>query len=142
MIDIESMIFTAISDAVTTAYPTAFVCGDYVEAPAEFPCVTVVEADNSVLARTRDLDAVEHHAVLMYEINIYTNDGDTAKSKAKAIAQIIDGVMSANLFTRTFKYPVPNIDRTIYRITLRYKGVAGEAINTGQKIIYPMYTTD
>ena len=142
MIDIENIVFTRLATALRTAYSGITVYSEYVEVPAAFPCVSIVEADNSVLERTRDLSGVEHHANVMYEINVYTNDANGKKSKAKAIADVIDTQMSAMLFTRTFRRQTPNVDRSIYRVTLRYQGVVGEAVNTGNKIIYPMYTTD
>ena len=140
MIDVENIIFTAVATAVRAAYSGASIYGEYVEVPASFPCVSVVEADTRVYERTRDLSGIEHHAELMYEINIYTNDSNGKKSKAKAIAQIVDNVMSGMLFTRTFRGQTPNIDRSIYRITLRYKGVIGEGILQNGSIVHAMYT--
>ena len=142
MIDVENIVFTRLATALRTAYSGITVYGEYVEVPAAFPCVSIVEADNAVLERTRDLSGVEHHAKVMYEINVFTNDANGKKSRAKAIADVIDMQMSAMLFTRTFRGQTPNVDRSIYRVTLRYKGVVGEAVNTGNKIIYPMYTND
>ena len=83
LIDIENIVFTNLATAIRTAYPTASVYGEFVEVPASFPCISIVEADNRVLERTRDLDGVEHYAQLMYEINIYTNDTSGKKTKAK-----------------------------------------------------------
>ena len=141
MIDVENIIFTTLATALRTAYTGIKVYGEYVETPAGFPCVTIVEADNAVYAPTRDLSGVEHHAEVMYEINIYTNKGDSKKSDAKKIAQTIDTLMGGMLFTRTFRGQTPNIDRTIYRITLRYKGVVREGINMDGKIVHVMHTT-
>lgn len=141
MIDIENYVFTQLANAIRTAYSGATVYGEYVEAPASFPCVTIVEADNRVLNETRDLSGIEHYARVMYEINVYTNDAIGKKSKAKAIANVIDGVMSQMLFTRTFRRQTPNIDRTIYRITLRYTAVVSENYGTEENALYVMHTT-
>ena len=142
MIDIENIVFTALANAIRTAYPTASVYGEFVEVPASFPCISIVEADNRVLERTRDLDGVEHYAQLMYEINIYTNDASGKKTKAKAIANLIDGIMGGMLFTRTFRGQTPNVDRSIYRITMRYFGVVREGVSIGGKIVHIMHTSD
>ena len=142
MIDIENIVFTALSNAIKTVYTTASVYGEYVEVPASFPCVSIVEADNRVLERTRDLSGVEHYAQVMYEINIYTNDASGKKSKAKAIANLIDTQMGGMLFTRTYRGQTPNIDRSIYRITLRYEAVVREGILENGKIVHVMHTTD
>lgn len=141
MIDIENIVFTRVKNAIRTAFSGASVYSEYVETPASFPCVTIVEADNSVYQPTRDLDGVEHHAQIMYEINVYTNDSTGKKSKAKSIASVIDGEMSEMLFTRTFRGQTPNVDRTIYRITMRYVAVVREGINIDGKTVYVMHTT-
>lgn len=141
MIDIENIVFTRIADAVRAEYPGASVYGEYVETPAAFPCVTIVEADNAVYERTRDLDGIEHHARVMYEINIYTNDSQGKKTKAKSIASVIDDKMAEILFTRIFRGQTPNIDRSIYRITMRYQAVVREAVEKNGVKYHVMHTT-
>ena len=141
MIDIENVIFTRLANAIRAAFNGISVYGEYIETPATFPCVTVVEADNRVLERTRDLSGVEHYARVMYEINVYTNDANGKKAKAKAISNEIDSVMADLLFTRTFRGQTPNIDRTIYRITLRYVAVVSEDVGRDGTIVHVMHTT-
>ena len=141
MIDVENIIFTRLAQALRTAYNGISVYGEYVEVPASFPCVTIVEADNKVYAPTRDLSGVEHHAQVMYEINVYSNKGNAKKSQAKEIINMIDGLMTDMLFTRTFRGQIPNVDRTIYRITLRYQGVVREAVEKDGTIYHVMHTT-
>ncbi len=141
MIDVENIIFTALATALRTQYSGISVYGEYVEVPASFPCVTIVEADNKVYERTRDLNGVEHHAQVMYEINIYTNDSQGKKSKAKAISNLIDSLMSEMLFTRTFRGQTPNIDRSIYRITMRYQAVVREAVEKDGTQYHVIHTT-
>lgn len=141
MIDIENIIFTRLAQVLRTQFSGISVYGEFVEAPASFPCVTIVEADNKVYERTRDLSGVEHHAQLMYEINVYSNKANGKKSEAKAISNMIDGMMTDMLFTRTFRGQTPNIDRTIYRITLRYQGVVREAVEKDGTIYHVMHTT-
>lgn len=141
MIDVENIIFTELATALRTAHSGIQVYGEYVETPAKFPCVTIVEADNSVYEYTRDLSGVEHYARVMYEINIYTNKAGSLKSGAKAIAKTIDTYMIGRLFTRTFMGQTPNVDRTLYRITMRYTAVVREGISDGDKTVYTMHTT-
>lgn len=141
MIDVENVIFTRLATAIRSAFSGISVYGEYIETPASFPCVTVVEADNRVLESTRDLSGVEHYAKVMYEINVYTNDANGKKAKAKEISNVIDNVMSGLLFTRTFRGQTPNIDRTIYRITLRYEAVVREGIEMDGTIVHQMRTT-
>lgn len=141
MIDIENIIFTQLATALRTSFSGISVYGEYVETPASFPCVTIVEADNSVLQMARDLSGVEHYAQIMYEINVYTDDGNGKKAKAKSIAKVIDDVMSGLLFTRTFRGQTPNLDRTIYRITMRYSAVVSENLSDESNIVHVMHTT-
>lgn len=141
MIDVENIIFTRLATALRAAYSGISVYGEYVEAPATFPCVTIVEADNQVLKQTRDLSGVEHYAKVMYEINVYSNKANVKKSQAKEISNTIDGMMTDLLFTRTFMGQTPNIDRTIYRLTLRYEAVVREGIEVDGKTVHFMHTT-
>lgn len=141
MTDIENIIFTRIAQRLRSEFPGIAVYGEYVETPSSFPCVCIEERNNSVHEETRDLSGIEHYTNLMYEINVYTNDSAGKKSKAKSIASVIDEEMSAMLFTRTFKNPIPNIDRTIYRIVIRYKAVVREGIDADGKTVYQMHTT-
>lgn len=140
MIDVENIIFTNLSAAIKAFQSDCAVYGEYVEAPASFPCVTIVEADNRVLERTVSLDSNENHAQVMYEINIYTNDAQGKKTKAKSIADVIDKQMSDMLFTRTFRGQTPNVDRTIYRISMRYSAVIGRGIENNGQIVHAIYT--
>lgn len=141
MIDVENIIFTRLAQALRTQFSGISVYGEFVEVPASFPCVTIVEADNKVYERTRDLSGVEHHAQVMYEINVYSNKVSGKKSESKEISNMIDGMMTDMLFTRTFRGQTPNIDRTIYRITLRYQGVVHEAVEKDGTIYHVMHTT-
>lgn len=141
MIDVENIIYTRLADALRGEFSGISIYGEFVEVPASFPCVTIVEADNKVYEPTRDLDGVEHHAQVMYEINIYTNDSQGKKSKAKEIANFVDDLMSGMLFTRTFRGQTPNIDRTIYRITMRYRGIVREAVEKDGTLYHVIHTT-
>ena len=122
MIDIENYVFTQVKDAVLTEFPNAEVNSSIVEKPSKFPCVTFIEADNFTYIPSLDDSLTEHHANLMYECNVYANDKNR-KATAKAITEIVDNIMQSMKFTRTYKNAIPNQDRSIFRITLRYKGI-------------------
>lgn len=138
MIDIESKIFDTLYTAITTAHTTAKVYGEYISLSNEFPLVTIIESNNTVLANTQDCDSGERHASLSYEINVFTNDS-AKKSTAKAIAHTIDTTMRSLNFTRVFYDNVPNEDRTIYRMVLRYNGIVGEGVTSGTDTSYRIY---
>lgn len=134
MIDVESLVFSTVADAVETAFATDYpglVCyGEYVSAPSSFPCVCLVEDDNYRYTNSDDNQLQEHQANVLYTCNIYTNNADGKKGLAKAIAAVVDTTMAGMKFTRTMMEQLPNIDRTIYRMTMRYTAVVGEPITT------------
>ena len=127
MINIENEIFTVIANAIRTAYPGAFVVGEYVKAPPRFPCVSIIEQDNAVYDKTQTSGNLENHASVMYEVNVYSNKKSGKKSECKAIASLIDNEFAALGFSRTMLQPIPNgDDATIYRIVGRYMGVVSK----------------
>ena len=127
MIDIESEVFSIVANAVRTAYPDAYVVGEYVKSPTRFPSVSIVEMDNTAYDRTQTSDNLENHAELLYEVNIYSNKTSGKKSECKAIASLIDNEFATLGFSRILLQPIPNLeDATIYRMTGRYKGVVSK----------------
>ncbi len=141
MIDIESLIITKVNTALTPlmqSYPKLKVVSDYVEMNEEFPLVTVVQSDNFTHLGTQDAELKDHAVNVSFEINVYANDSKK-KSTAKAIAAVVDAEMLNNLFTRTFMGQTPNVDRTIYRITMRYRAVVASPIIDGSNKTYQMY---
>ena len=121
MIDIENDVFDTVAEALRTAHPGISVFGEYVEMPAKFPAVTLVEADHRVLENYRTLN-IENAVASMFELNIYSNKATGKKAEAKAIADIADTVMASIGYTRTFREQIPNLkDATIYRIVCRYQ---------------------
>ena len=122
MNDIESQVFTPIAQAIRAGYAGAFVTGEYVKAPSNFPHVSIVESDNYMSIGHRDTSDAERYSTVMYEINVYSNKTSGKKSEAKAIMGLIDHMMYARNFTRLSLTPVPNMeDATIYRLTARYR---------------------
>ena len=127
MIDIESELFSVISNAMKSAYPDSYVSGEYVKTPPKFPAVLFVEMDNVAYDKTQTSDNVENHADLMYEVDVFSNKKSGKKSECKAIASLIDNELAALGFSRLMLQPIPNVDdATIYRIKGRYRAVASK----------------
>ena len=125
MINVENEIFNIVAQAVRKIYPDIYITGEYVKSPPRFPCVSLVEMDNSAYVRTQTSGNGENHAELMYELNVYSNKKSGKKSECKAIAALIDNELAALNFSRTMLQPIPNMDdATIYRMTGRYRAVA------------------
>ena len=127
MIDVESMVFDSVYNAISTsAYSNTEMTSDYDTIPSSFPCVAIYETDNQTYQKTQDDVLKEHHARVIYEVNVYSNKPGTKKSEAKAIMDIVDNTLQEIKFTRTFRNVVPNADKTIYRIVARYEAVIAE----------------
>jgi len=123
VVDLENDIFDYAAKALRAAHTGIDVAAEYVEMPAKFPHVSIVEADNRILERMRT-NNIENAVAVMYEVNVYSNKASGKKSEAKAIANTLDDVLSGIGFTRTFREQVPNLmDATIYRIVCRYEAV-------------------
>lgn len=126
MIDIENQVFNAVATALRARFPQIFVAGETVASPASFPAVTIVEADNSIYTRTKDLSGVENHSIVMYEINVYSNLASGKKAQCKSVMSVIDAEMQALSFARIACMPMPNIDNSIYRMIARYRAVVNK----------------
>ena len=127
MINVENEIFDVMANAVRAKYPDAYVVGEYVKTPSQFPCVSIVEFDNTAYDRTQTSGNLENHADLTYEVNIYSNKTSGKKSECKDIASLLDNEFATLGLSRTMLQPIPNAeDATIYRMTGRYRGVVSK----------------
>ena len=140
MIDVENLVIDTIKKALLTSqYSNTNVASTYNDTPSEFPCVSVIEMDNYTYRRTQDNDLMEHHTNLMYEVNVYSNKASNSKSEAKAIMEIVDTAFQNIKFTRTFKQPIRNRDKSVYRIVARYEAVVGEEQTIDGNKVYQVY---
>ena len=127
MIELESPLFTEIATALRSAYPGITVYGEYVPAPAAFPSVSIVEMDNTTFLPTWSNRTMEQYALVMYEVNVYSNLSVGKKAETKAIMGTIDGLFQQYGFERMFCQPIQNMnDATIYRMTARYRAVVSD----------------
>lgn len=121
MIDIENEVFNRVALALRERFAGITVYGERVETPSAFPSVTLVEDDNSRPSGTVSLSKEKPlSADLMYTVEIYSNLRTGKKAQAKEIREVIDAEMNDMCFTQTYSNPTPNVDRTIYRYTVRY----------------------
>ena len=101
----------------------------------KFPLVVITEEDNSYLTGTTRFE--ETKSRLEYEINIFAvdekKDGKLVSKQevARELVGLTDNVMGYNLrMIRRSCRPTPNLDKNIYRITLRYRANIND--NTGK----------
>ena len=141
MIDIENIVINTVSTALgsyLTDYPDLKVGSMYTDTPSKFPYVSITEDDNSTYEQSHT-ELQEEHAVVNYTINVFTNNTGEEKKLAKDIVNTIDTAMQGMKFTRIMSGQVPNIDRTIYRYTLRYDAIVQKGVNKSGTITYQMY---
>ena len=139
MIDIESKVFDTVYNAVIAVFPEARVDNGYIERTAQFPAVEVNETNSVPLRRSATDDNSEDHTRLYYEINIYSDKQNTAKTEAKAIADVVDEAMTSLKFYRTMMHTLPAQERTIYRLYARYEVIVGETVDGEGNRIYQFY---
>ena len=124
MIDAENQIFNLVATALRAQYPSIYVTGEYVRAPASFPCVSIEERNNQVWRNGRDSAKIENFCEVMYEINVYSNKTKGKKTECKAITALVDETLASIGFTRIMLNPIPNsADATIYRMVGRYRAI-------------------
>lgn len=145
MIDIENKVFSNVANAVKARfakdYPGVICYSEYVEAPESFPCISLIEEDNYTLAFMQDESLHEHYAVIRYVVNVFTNNASGKKMLAKKIADVVDFAMQDMKFTRIMRSQMPNVDRTIYRLTMRYEAIVGAGVpGATDKDGYPTVT--
>lgn len=131
MIDVESMVLTRIKKRVCSEFPNASFTSEEVRSSSEFPLVSVVETDNYTYENTIDSSSNENHAVIVFEVDAYSNKTTKKKTECKEIFALVDNEMLAIGFVRTMKNVIRDEDATVYRIKGRYTAVVSE-----EKIFY------
>ena len=139
MIDIENTMFNKVATALRANHEGIKVYGEYVQEPASFPCVNMWESSNNIYAERESTSSIDDYANVGYTIQVFTNT-TTKKADAKAIANEIDAIMVGHRFRRVLMQQIPNIDRTIYRIELRYTGTVKRTdFGTDGNTFYQVY---
>lgn len=121
MTDIENEIFDACANAVSERYPNITATSSALNAPAEFPAVSIIETNNYTDDRRTDSSGVEKGSVITYDVKAYSGLRTGAKAQAKAIASIVDDFMVSHNFKRTFRSQgeMPG-GQSVYVVTSRY----------------------
>ena len=139
MVDVINVILRHVKNAVTAEYQDCECLSYNPDSISKYPCVTVSEMDNYTYEESLDNENKEHHAVVVVELNAYSNSTEGAKTQAKKIMNIADNTMLGLRFVRTMKTEVPNRDRSVYRIYARYKAVVSEEFVDGGDTIHQVY---
>lgn len=120
-IDIEAYIFDRCARAVIEKYPDAFTTSEYVSAPASFPSVSIMEANNVTDTSRNDSSLEENASIVTFDVKVFSNLRHGAKRQAKDIAQIIDGVLQPLNFNRVSMVMSSNPSQSsVFSISARY----------------------
>ncbi len=126
MIEIENEIFTQIATLLRAKFGTIYIYGEEVSTVSKFPCVTIEEFDNYPYQQTEDSGTNENHAVIVYEVNVYSNKANGKKAECKAILSVIDSEFLKLGFTRNIKNHITMNDATVCRMLCRYQAVVSK----------------
>jgi hypothetical protein len=94
--------------------------------PSSVRAVMIEEIGNSSNQQTATTDEMENHAVVDYEVNVFSSNAVGRKSEAKAILSIIDGVLLGLNFQRLSTMPASLSNSTRYRLVARYTVVVSK----------------
>lgn len=139
MIDIENYVIDRISTGLAVSHPDAEVLGEFVDRPERFPCVCAEQNDRETYTRSRDGSLYPHHETVFFSVTVFSAALGEKKAEAKAIMEDVVQIMESMKFTLTMCSPTPNVDRTVYRLTARFRAVHGNAKTVGDNEVVQMY---
>lgn len=118
MVNVQNQIFNSVKQKIEESFPPAKVQKDFQPTTTTFPTITFYEIDNSELEHT--LDYTQRRSNLAFQIDIFTTGGDK-EQQARKISSIVNEVMEGEFhMKRVFSNPLSNVDKDIYRFTMRY----------------------
>lgn len=122
MIDCENEVYTRLAKILREKFPKIDIASEYVKSPSSFPHVSITQSDCYIPTEWQDSSMKENMAIVMFEINVYSNKAEGKKTECKKIIKEINDALYSMNFRRTAMTPVPNMeDATIYRITARFR---------------------
>lgn len=132
MIDIEADVYDMCARAVLAEFSDCLTSSQNVAAPASFPAVSIVEADNKTDQSMVDSSGREKGAIVAYDVKCFSNLRTGAKRQARKLLQAVDSQLCGVHFRRSFtSQGAMASNPSVYQITARY--IAG---STDQGKIY------
>lgn len=141
MIDIANKVVDTIYNAVKAqnAFPNADVTTGFDETQAIFPCIVVEETDNVPVRSTNTDSCAENYTRITFEISVYTNNRDSAKTTGVQILDLVDTAMQGLKFRRIRKNQPLNTARTLFRQYARYEVIVTKPVTVGNNTVYRLY---
>ena len=122
MIDKETEMFKAVSNALRTKFDGIYVIGaEMSDVPPRFPAVSFVQTNNTVKTEYATFLSLENVVGEDYKAEVFSNLSKGKEAQTKEIINAISDIMSSFGYERTFCEMVPNNDSTINRRVSRYR---------------------
>lgn len=128
MIDIETIVFDHVYDAIHEMVPPGCLVSEYVHDASKFPFVTLIEIANLIMKGGQDNRLTENYAVIAFDANVYAQ----TKDECRKIAKAIDDAMTQLQFSRVapgMQYIQAMQEPFVIRMNARY-----EAVTDGREI--------
>lgn len=136
LVDIESSVASRVFTLFIREFPNGSYSGEPVtEAPARWPHLNIVEADNYGSGYS-----LLPSATVVYDVNVYSNLTSGAKQECKAIMNLVDNaLMGFGSWERVFCNQTKNADTRIYRMMARYRGIPVQEKTEGESTAFRIY---
>ena len=139
MIDVSNIVLRVVKERVLSEFPDCYFTTSNPESVTQSRVVSMTELDNRTYDRSLDDENKEHHAIVSFQFDAYSNNTAGKREEAKEIINLVDEAMLGMSFKRTMCQPTPNIDRSYYRITARYEAIVSEGYEVGDDIVHNIY---
>ena len=122
MVDVFHDICDELYNEMAAKYPEAVMASEYVRSPADFPFVSVEQADSYQARQRFDSSGEERYNTITLRINVYSNKTTAKQEECRTIMNILDRKLYCMNFVRLSMSPIPNMaDATIYRVVAMYR---------------------
>lgn len=123
MIEYSNEIFNTVAVNLRSNFEGVQVVGEYVEAPARFPTVTLDEIQNVPVHL--DTAKKNKYARVTYRSQVFCN-GDGKRRRAREIFDGLDNIlMEMGLYMKTYTTTPAVYNSEVYSITATHEGVIG-----------------
>lgn len=149
MIDVESLVFDTVFNAVKAVYPDTEITKGFVEETATYPCVVIRETNNVPVNRMATDECSENYSRLTYQVDVYSVKTGTAQTECRELLKLVDSIMTnpelpnGMKFRRIHMNEPLNISRTTFRQYARYSVIVDKGVTTEEEgettTIFQMY---
>lgn len=116
----------SVEDAVRV--PVANVTDEELNAPSEFPCLSIIEMDSYPITRYRTIDNMDSQRRSVFEVQAYSNDSVEGRYIVKTIMDEVEAEFRKLGYRCTTNQPIQNLaDNSIKRRVARFTRTIGGA---------------